>query len=210
MAQLLDTASLITDAEQFNKSSSTAAERVKLLQFAQDVEAEVLAMRRWWFLWARKDLSWTNAEPDYALPVTIASIDSLSDEDGLQLTRVSPAAWRNVYRKSTSTGVPTIWAEQPRNPTTQVLNISVWPTPITDDGVGTATYDGRLYVLALVDSVTYSIIPEEFRPILSLGMHEKMAMDEEKVQLDAALIARRDALIAAMITEDVKRGGFQV
>lgn len=207
MAALLDTASLITDAEQFNKSASDATERVKLLQFAQDVEAEILAMRRWWYLWKETDLAYTNNSQDYPLGVTIASIEGLTDADGLQLRRVDPETWRRIYKKSTDSGIPLVWVEQSRNSTTQVLNISVWPIPITGTGVGTGTFQGRLHALALVDSGTYSIIPEEYRAILSIGMHERMALDEEKVTLQKDLLVRRDSLLAAMVAEDNKREG---
>lgn len=205
MAPLLDTASLITDAEQFNKSSSTAAERVKLLQFAQDVEAEILAMRRWWFLWVQRTHSFSAAQPDYNMAADIASVDNFANVNGALIRRVSPNLWQNVYKKSTVSDTPLVWFEQSRDASSQVIKVEFWPIPNnTENG----SFDGRLHAIALSDAgASYSKIPEEYRSILSIGMHERMATDEEKVQLQKDLLVRRDNLVSAMIVEDDKREG---
>ena len=204
MPPLLDTASLITDAEVFNASSSQASERVKLLQYAQDVEAEILALRRWWFLTVQRTFSFLSGVQEVNIADDIANVLNISDFNGLQLGEADGRTWRNVFQKSITTGRPEFWNEQPRNDASQILVVSLWPIPSTTEN---GKFEGRLHAVALADNnANYSRIPEEYRAILSIGMHEKMALDEEKVQLQQGLLTRRDNLVSAMVAEDTGRG----
>lgn len=201
---LLDTASLITDLELYNASSSTATERTVLLQHIQETEAEILAMRRWWFLLEQREHSFSAATQAYNMAADIASVDNFVNADGDLVERVDDRTWRNVYGKSAITGPAEVWNEKPRNPSSQILIVQFWPIP---DATENGTFDGRLHAKALTDnSANYSKIPEEYRSILSIGAHEHMAIAEEKVQLQGGLVTKRDQLLAVMLAEDDKRG----
>ncbi len=204
MAALLDTASLITDAEVFNASSATAAERVKLLQFIQDVEAEVLSLRAWWFLHIERTFSFLATTREYNMAADVAAVMSVSDVNNQQITEIRDAhTWLNIFAPSATTGTPQAWNERPRDSSSQVLVLSFWPVPDTTEN---GKYTGRIKALALSDSSSnYSKIPEEFRMILSIGAHERMAIDEEKVQLQKDLLIRKDALVQQMINEHDRR-----
>jgi len=178
-----------------------AAARAQALLFFQRAERELCGLRRWWFLADRIDFLFTEGIKDYTCDSDTAEVRALYGLNGTTMTNIVWRTWRHLFEHSISAGaVPMAWSLRPQEPTTQLVQLSIWPVPSVNS---TGYMDRFIRPRVLADSAeSFSRFPVEWRSLLRFRAFELLAEHEEKPGLAQKYASDKQILLASAIQQD--------
>lgn len=184
-------------------ASTNSEFRTKALNWLQASENEICAMRHWWFLVAEQDFSYLSGTSAHDCPSDVESVIDMYDASANPLEFVPERTYNDLFRADATTGTPAYYTVQWRNSTSRILRVSIWPVP---SAATTGTIRYKLFPAVLTDSSgSHSRIPIDKRIVLYYDAICRASLDDERIQVDQSMKARRDEMLAAMIADQETR-----